>query len=69
MSAQKIKPCPKCGADDLAVIRYDSGWRYVECDHCWYFGPGEGSMKEAIKSHNAGAPKASPHPSPGGRNG
>ena len=53
---QKIKPCPKCGTDEfLAVYSYESGWRYVECDHngCWYHGPGAGSIRQAIILHNA----------------
>jgi hypothetical protein len=56
----KIKPCLDCGsADSLNVYKYDSGWCYVECDHnfnqrgaCGYRGPGEGSVRQAIKSHN-----------------
>lgn len=51
----KIKPCPKCkSAEFLSVYKYDSGWQYVECDYrgCWYRGPGEGSIRQAIKSHN-----------------
>jgi len=50
----KLKPCPKCdSADSLEVYVYESGWRYVECDNCWYRGPAEGSVRQAIKSHNA----------------
>lgn len=54
---QKMKPCPKCNtADYLAVYKYDSGWQYVECDNAackgFYRGPGEGSTRQAIKSHN-----------------
>jgi uncharacterized metal-binding protein (TIGR02443 family) len=53
MTNPKMKPCPRCRADDhLAVFRYDSGWRYVECIKCDYLGPGEGSIRSAIKSHN-----------------
>lgn len=51
----KMKPCPKCGRpDDLDVYKYDSGWRYVECDlnRCGYTGPGAGSIRQAIKEHN-----------------
>jgi Zn ribbon nucleic-acid-binding protein len=61
----KMLPCPKCGRTDfLAVYDYD-GWRHVECDNgfnstptppateaCHYLGPGEGSIRQAIKSHN-----------------
>ena len=53
---QKLKPCPKCRTSEfLGVYAYESGWRYVECDKngCWYRGPGEGSVRQAIKSHNA----------------
>jgi hypothetical protein len=59
---QKIRPCPQCGsADDVAVYKYDNGWCYVECNNgfnavgkksCRYLGPGEGSVRQAIKSHN-----------------
>lgn len=53
MSYQKIKPCPNCrSADGMTVYTYDSGWRHAECMKCQYFGPGEGSIKQAIKSHN-----------------
>lgn len=50
----KIKPCPLCKSENVSVYSYDSGWRYVECDGpgCWYRGPGEGSVRQAIKSHN-----------------
>jgi uncharacterized metal-binding protein (TIGR02443 family) len=49
-----MNPCPKCGVDDdLTVYTYDNGWRHVECLKCNYLGPGEGSIKAAIKSHNA----------------
>lgn len=60
MTAPKIKPCPTCGTDErMAVYAYDSGWRHVECIKCNYLGPGEGSIIQAIKSHNA---KVSPTP-------
>ena len=54
----KIKPCPNCGtAEFVAVYTYDYGWRHVECDKCHYLGPGEGSVRQAIKAHNErGAP-------------
>jgi Zn ribbon nucleic-acid-binding protein len=49
----KMKPCPKCGTDEwLDVYKYDNGWQHVECDKCFYLGPGEGSVRQAIKSHN-----------------
>jgi Zn ribbon nucleic-acid-binding protein len=54
MSNPKIKPCPKCRTTDhIGVYKYDSGWQHVECDKCHYFGPGEGSARAAIISHNA----------------
>lgn len=50
----KLKPCPRCHTDEyLAVYTYDSGGRHVECDKCYYLGPCEGSIRQAIKSHNA----------------
>lgn len=52
MSNQKIEPCQKCSSNDVTVYKYDSGWRHVECDECFYLGPGEGSIREAIRSHN-----------------
>jgi hypothetical protein len=61
MAYPKIKPCPKCGSGAVSVITYDSGWRYVECDCCWYHGPGEGNIRAAIKAHNA---KVADQPNP-----
>lgn len=53
MTNPKMKPCPRCGSDEsLAVYSYDNGTRHVECNSCWYLGPGEGSIRQAIKSHN-----------------
>lgn len=53
MTDQKILPCPKCKRDDsIAVYKYDNGWQHVECDRCYYLGPGEGNRRQAIKSHN-----------------
>ncbi len=53
MTSPKIKPCPRCKTDaHMAVYTYENGWRHVECDECLYLGPGEGSIKQAIKSHN-----------------
>lgn len=50
----KIEPCPTCENDDfISVYKYESGWQHVECDKCFYFGPGEGNRRQAIKSHNA----------------
>ena len=49
----KMQPCPDCQKDDrLAVYTYDSGGRHVECNRCFYLGPAEGSIRQAIKSHN-----------------
>ena len=54
MSNPKMKPCPTCKTDeDLSVYSYDHGWKHVECDKCFYLGPGEGSIKQAIIQHNA----------------
>ena len=51
--ATKMAPCPKCGKDELlAVYAYECGVKHVECNGCWYLGPGEGSIRQAIKSHN-----------------
>jgi len=53
MSYQKVKPCPECKTDEyMGVYTYDSGGRCVECDKCFYRGPIEGSIRQAIKSHN-----------------
>lgn len=52
MSIRKMKPCPKCGNDDLSIYTYDNGWRHVECDECTYLGPGSGSKSDAVKQHN-----------------
>lgn len=57
---QKILPCPRCGSSDLTVYEYEHGWRHVECNEgfnrpghlCGYLGPGEGSVRQAIKAHN-----------------
>lgn len=55
---QKMKPCPRCRSDKfLAVYTYESGGRHVECNNCFYLGPGESSIRAAIKSHNEGAAK------------
>jgi hypothetical protein len=63
MTYPKIKPCLGCSApgENLGVYKYDSGWSYVECDSCGYFGPGEGRMVDAIRSHNARSLAASPN--------
>lgn len=68
MGRPKMLPCPKCGRPDLLeVLTYDHGWRHVECTSrlCDYLGPGEGSIREAIKAHNrrcAGVAKAAEGP-------
>jgi uncharacterized metal-binding protein (TIGR02443 family) len=50
---QKLLPCPECKTTDhLAVYTYDNHGRHVECDKCYYLGPAEGSIRQAIKSHN-----------------
>lgn len=48
----RMKNCPKCRSGELSVYHYDSGWRHVECSECDYMGPGEGSIRAAIRSHN-----------------
>lgn len=53
MSKKSMLPCPTCNStEQLVVMKYDSGWRYVECLKCNYLGPGEGSITQAILSHN-----------------
>ncbi|NTG49008.1 hypothetical protein G6M04_16650 [Agrobacterium rhizogenes] len=52
MTIRKMKPCPKCGNTDLSIYTYDNGWRHVECNKCFYLGPGEGSKAQAVKQHN-----------------
>ena len=54
MTVPKIKPCPRCKSENVTVYSYDNGWRHVECDGpgCSYLGPGEGSILQAVKSHN-----------------
>ena len=53
MTAPKIRACPTCGRDDhLSLYKYDNGWQHVECDHCFYLGPGESRAIDAIRAHN-----------------
>ena len=55
MSYPKMAQCPNCKSDEgLDVYVYDSGTRHVECNTCFYLGPGEGSIRAAIKAHNEG---------------
>lgn len=52
---QKMKPCPNCKtAVHLAVYSYEEhgNVKHVECDKCYYLGPGKGSINAAVKSHN-----------------
>ena len=54
MTYPKIKPCPICDQiDEIGVYTYEHGWKHVECDRCFYLGPGEGRIRDAIRSHNA----------------
>lgn len=56
MGYPKIESCPRCNSSEsMNVYTYDNGWRHVECDKCFYLGPGEGSIRAAIKSHNTRA--------------
>ncbi len=49
----RMKDCPNCGTnEDLAVYTYDAGNRHVECNTCFYLGPGANSIRAAIKLHN-----------------
>ena len=53
MGQPKISDCPHCkSGDGMAVYIYEHGWHHVECFTCGYLGPGEGSTRQAIKSHN-----------------
>lgn len=53
MSYPKIKPCPKCGNDDLPMYCYGEGFGtwHVECNDCHYLGPGDNKLN-AIRRHN-----------------
>lgn len=67
MTDQKLKPCPNCETNEyLSVYKYANGWQHVECDMCFYLGPGAGNRRQAIKSHNerfnASASPATPSP-------
>ena len=48
----KIKPCSRCGSENVADYGYDNGTKHVECDACRDLGRGEGTIRQAIKSHN-----------------
>ena len=52
MTNPKIKPCPRCASPFVEIFVYESGSRRAECTSCWYMGPCEGSIRQAIKSHN-----------------
>jgi hypothetical protein len=51
----KTKPCPRCENPDTDLYGYgDCGplvW-HVECDRCYYLGPG-GTQLQAVRAHNA----------------
>lgn len=51
MALPKMARC-RCGNDNLAICKYENGWQHVECDDCFYMGPGEGSKLQAVRSHN-----------------
>jgi hypothetical protein len=55
VTVQKLKPCPKCGEANLPIYKYESGWQHVECDECFYLGPGGGSRVSAARLHNESA--------------
>lgn len=58
MTYPKLKPCPQCGdLDWLEIYTYESGWKFVECDKCYYRGPGEGRILDAIRGYNERAAK------------
>lgn len=70
MTYPKLKPCPQCGKLDwLEIYTYvsiafspfpqttESGWKFVECDNCYYRGPGEGRILHAIRGYNERAAK------------
>lgn len=53
MTNPRMAPCPNCDHTKyMSVYCYDHGWKYVECDECGYRGPGEGSIRQAVISHN-----------------
>lgn len=56
MTTPKMKPCPNCNTDAyLCIYSYEQtgGTRHVECDKCYYLGPGAGSNDAAVKAHNS----------------
>jgi len=58
----KIKACPDCKTGDyMAVYEYENGARYVECGKCWRRSPGAGSIRQAIKLHNAAVTETADH--------
>lgn len=30
MTYPKLKPCPRCGNEDIEIYTYESGWKHVE---------------------------------------
>lgn len=46
-------PCRACRDDAaIAAYKYDNGWWHVECLRCDELGPGEGQLRQAVKSWN-----------------
>jgi hypothetical protein len=54
MSFPRMKPCPRCGNEDVMLYgygdRFPMTW-HVECDECHYMGPG-GNKLMAARLHN-----------------
>lgn len=48
-------PCAKCHTPEyLDIYQYETSlMKHVECDKCFYLGPGSGSVRGAIQLHNA----------------
>lgn len=58
-SLPKMAPCRNCRTDEyLSIYKYDSGTQHVECDGCYYLGPGAGSKADAIRLYNERIAKA-----------
>ena len=61
----RMKPCPKClTTDHLGIYKYETGVQHVECDKCFYMGPGDGSQRKAIKAHNEHVASSAPTGAP-----